>query len=495
MGQTADDIAIEALRAALADSGLTKEDLDGLLVQPSFGGQGDIKEIGHRLGLEPRIAANASHHGESIQYAAMLIASGMASVVACVYGTNQRTNRNRFGGSVYHLGGNFDDVYGLSNPGAVAAFNYRRRIHDFGATEEQLGAVAVAQSHAAALNPLAVYREPLTIDDYINARYVIAPLRLVDFCMVSDGGFAVILTSAERAADLPGTPVTIVGMGAQSSFQELEHPQSMYHPSQLPNAEMLWGSTGLGPADIDALYVQDSYTPNVLSALENYGFCDFGTAQEWIQGGRIELDGELPVNPHGGQNRYDLHGGLAQHLRRRQAAAGPGRGAGAPDRRPRDGDVHVLHRALAVHLVPDLSGWRMTEYAKPIPVVTELNEPHWEGARRGEFLAQRCTACGHIWFPPSPNCSGCLSTDYEWAAMAGTGTVYSFIVYYQGWLPGYRDELPYNVAIVELDEGVRFINNIVEVDNDAIEIGMPVEVVFEDVAEDVVVPRFRPVAS
>ena len=136
----------------------------------------------------------------------------------------------------------------------------------------------------------------------------------------------------------------------------------------------------------------------------------------------------------------------------------------------------------------------MSEYAKPIPVITELNEPHWEGARRGEFLAQRCTACGHIWFPPAPNCSGCLSTDYEWAPMAGTGTVYSFIVYHQGWLPGYRDDLPYNVAIIELDEGVRLINNLVEVDNDAIEVGMPVEVVFEDVAPDVVVPRFRPAA-
>ena len=137
----------------------------------------------------------------------------------------------------------------------------------------------------------------------------------------------------------------------------------------------------------------------------------------------------------------------------------------------------------------------MSEYTKPIPVITELNEPHWEGAKRGEFLTQRCTACGHIWFPPSPNCSSCLSGDYEWAPMAGTGTVHSFIVYHQGWLPGYREELPYNVAIVELDEGVRFINNIVEVDNDAIEIGMPVEVVFQEVAEDVVIPRFRPVVS
>jgi acetyl-CoA acetyltransferase len=92
-------------------------------------------------------------------------------------------------------------------------------------------------------------------------------------------------------------------MSYQSNFRELEDPQAMYHPSQVPNAERLWSSCDYGPSDMRALYVQDAYTPNVLSALENYGFCEFGTAHEWIQGGRIELGGELPVNPNGGQNR------------------------------------------------------------------------------------------------------------------------------------------------------------------------------------------------
>ena len=301
---SADDIAIWAFLEALADSGLEKDDIDGLLVQRSFGNAGDIKEIGHRLGLEPKVGDNISHHGEAVHKAALLVASGMCNYVACVYGTNQRTNRNRFGGSVYHMGGNFDEVYGLSNPGATAAFNYRRRMHDYGATEYQLGAIAVAQAKAAALNPLAVYRDSFTQDGYMDIRYVIAPLRLVDFCMVSDGGFAVILTTPERARDLPKRPVTLVGMGAQASFRELEHPMTMYHPSQVPNANMLWENSGLGPEDIDALNVQDAYTPNVFSALENYGFCEFGTAHEWVQGGRIELGGELPVNVHGGQNRF-----------------------------------------------------------------------------------------------------------------------------------------------------------------------------------------------
>lgn len=302
-GLSGDDIAFHAFRLAMDDCGLNKHDIDGLLVQPSFGHQGDIKEIGHRLGVEPTFAANPGHHGEAIQLATMLVATGMCNYVACIYGTNQRTNRNRFSSSVYHLGGNFDEVYGLSNPGAVAAFNYRRRMKDFGATEHQLGAIAVAQSKAASMNPLAVYRNPLTIEDYLNTRYVIEPLHLVDFCMVSDGGFCDIITTPDRARDLKNLPVHISGMGAQASFLELEHPRSMYHPSQVPNARMLWENCDFTPADIDALYVQDAYTPNVLSALENYGFCEFGTAHEWVQGGRIELGGALPVNVHGGQNR------------------------------------------------------------------------------------------------------------------------------------------------------------------------------------------------
>ena len=232
-----------------------------------------------------------------------MISSGACSVVACMYGTNQKSNRNPFGGTSRPARGNYEQVYGLGNAGNVAAFNYRRRMHDYGATEEQLGAVAVAQSKAAALNPLAVFRNTLTLDDYLAMRYLIAPLRLADFCMISDGGFAFIMASEDRAKDLAKPPVNILGMGAAVSSLELEHPMAMYHPTQTRNADMLWGKSGLSAADVDMLYVQDAYTPNVLAALENFGFCDFGTAHEWIQGGTIEIGGPFPVNPNGGQNR------------------------------------------------------------------------------------------------------------------------------------------------------------------------------------------------
>jgi acetyl-CoA acetyltransferase len=302
-GRSGDDLAIAALRAALADAGLELADLDGLIVQRSYGGGGDLRQVGHRLGIEPRVAFSVGYQGEDLEIAVMAIQTGVARCVALLYGTNQRTNRNTFSAPSLHVGGNFEEVYGLANPGSTAAFNFRRRMHDFGATEEQLGAVAVAQSHAASLNPLAVYREPLTTEQYLAAPYVIAPLRLYDFSMVSDGGFASILVSADMAADLRGAPVRIASMGYQASFRELDHPDAMYHPSQVPNSRLLWSGTDFTQADVDCLYVQDAYTPNVLSALENYGFCEFGSAHEWIQGGRISLGGELPVNVHGGQNR------------------------------------------------------------------------------------------------------------------------------------------------------------------------------------------------
>jgi uncharacterized OB-fold protein len=134
----------------------------------------------------------------------------------------------------------------------------------------------------------------------------------------------------------------------------------------------------------------------------------------------------------------------------------------------------------------------VADYTRPLPVINDLNRPHWEGARNHEFLIQRCEDCGHMWFPPMPNCSNCLSTESEWTRVSGRGTVFSYIVYHQGWLPGFKDEVPYNVAIIELDEGVRFINNVVGAPNETIEVGMPVEVTFEDVSPDVTIPRFKP---
>lgn len=302
-GKSADDLVVMAVREALADLGMPASAVDGLIVEQSYGGQGDVRVIGNRLGLEPSLAYNVTCQGEALTAGMMLITQGLCEVVLLAYGTNQKTDRNTFAVPAYHVGGNFDDVYGLASPASTAGLLFRRRMHEFGDTEEQLGAIAVAQSKGAHLNPLAVYRDELTIEDYLAAPYIVAPLRLYDFCMISDGAFATILVSRERAADLPGKPVWISGVGFHTGFGELSDADAWTLPSHQRSAELLWANTDVTRADIDLLYTQDPYTPVTLAVLEAYGFCGRGEAAGWIQGGRIERGGALPVNVNGGQNR------------------------------------------------------------------------------------------------------------------------------------------------------------------------------------------------
>jgi uncharacterized OB-fold protein len=129
---------------------------------------------------------------------------------------------------------------------------------------------------------------------------------------------------------------------------------------------------------------------------------------------------------------------------------------------------------------------------KPLPAVTEDGAPYWEYAKRGELRVQRCSACQHLRFPPSNLCPRCLAEEHEWVRLSGRGAVYSFIVVHRPQHPAFQEDAPYNVAIVELDEGIRLHGNVVGCPNDALRIGLPVEVVFDEVKEGVVLPKFRP---
>ena len=133
----------------------------------------------------------------------------------------------------------------------------------------------------------------------------------------------------------------------------------------------------------------------------------------------------------------------------------------------------------------------MTDYAKPLPAINDLNRPFWEGAKQHKLLIQKCRDCGHLMLPPLPNCPDCLSTELEWVKSAGRGQVFSFITYHQAWLAGFREDLPYNVAIIELNEGVRFISNVTG-PPESLSVGMPVSVTFDDVTNEVSIPKFAP---
>lgn len=132
------------------------------------------------------------------------------------------------------------------------------------------------------------------------------------------------------------------------------------------------------------------------------------------------------------------------------------------------------------------------EYLKPLPPITNLNRPYWDGLREGVLRMQRCTACALIWYPPAPICPGCWSEAHEWVPLSGRGTVSSWVVFHQAYLKGYDDEVPFNVAEVTLEEGPRLMTNLVGIDNDDIEMGMDVEVVFDAVTDDVTLAKFGP---
>lgn len=136
-----------------------------------------------------------------------------------------------------------------------------------------------------------------------------------------------------------------------------------------------------------------------------------------------------------------------------------------------------------------------TAYDKPLPRLTALNRPFWEGALQGRLLFQRCTACGRFWYPIEPRCPKCLSAHYEWSPVSGRANVLSFVVFHQVYDARFKASVPYNVALVELEEDVRMFTNIVGIADDDIRVGMPVAVEFEKVAEEVSIPRFRPVAA
>lgn len=133
----------------------------------------------------------------------------------------------------------------------------------------------------------------------------------------------------------------------------------------------------------------------------------------------------------------------------------------------------------------------MADYTKPLPVIEKWNAPYWQAAKRHEFVAQQCRVCGYVHLPPGPACTNCLSADQDWVQLSGKGTIYSFGVYHQLWHPGFKEEIPYNVALIELAEGPRIISQVVDCTNDALSCGAPVEVTFEDITPNLTLPKFR----
>lgn len=298
-------LAITAFKRALEDSGLRKSQIDGLLTMPgttSPEASLNYLRVGEALGIDPRFTGSLTMGGGSagalVQTAALAIEAGLANYVACVFGDAARSGGSRF--SRASGWGDSWGIWGMFGAAANSAMAASRHMALYGTTSRQLAEVAVACRLHASLNPAAVMRKPLTIEDHQASRWVVEPFHLLDCCLISDGGVCVIVTSAERARDLRHKPALIAGMGQAYTTQNLERPDWWYVPHQKDALDHAFNMAGMSPRDVDVAQLYDNFTMSVLLWLEHAGFCGVGEAGAFVEGGRIQLGGDLPVNTAGG---------------------------------------------------------------------------------------------------------------------------------------------------------------------------------------------------
>lgn len=305
-GESALSLATEAFRAALADGGISKDEVDGLLTMPGTSSPEGAKHylaLGEHLGINPQftgsLAMGGATAGALVQTAAMAVATGMANVVACVFGDAARSQGSKFDSAAGR--GDSWGIWGMFGNAANSAISASRHMALYGTTSEQLGWVAVNGRRNAALSEHAVMKEPMTLADHQASRVIVEPLRLLDCCLITDGGAAIIVTSPERAAIARQGAARIWGMGQGHTLENLGRKEWWYLPHQRDCVSRAYRMAGVSPSDIDVAQLYDNFTIAVLLWLEHAGFVKPGESGPFVEGGtRIARDGELPVNTAGG---------------------------------------------------------------------------------------------------------------------------------------------------------------------------------------------------
>ena len=299
-------IMAESIRGALDDCGLAIKDVDGIFSAGIGMSMMGIVGLCDYLNLTPNYMDGTNMGGSSFvahtAHAAAAIHAGLCDVAVIVYGSTAASGRFAIGTGGGLGGGDpchhFESAYGPTTVGAYAMVA-QRHMHDYGTTPEQLAEIAVTMRHHASMNPVAKYRDPITVEDVLASRVISSPLHLLDCCIISDGGGALVVTSAERARDLKKKPAYILGAGetarhparGQRDFLEIAAHQS---------GRLAFERAGVTHKDIDMAMIYDSFTITVLATLENLGFCKRGEGGSFVTGGRLRYDGELPINTDGG---------------------------------------------------------------------------------------------------------------------------------------------------------------------------------------------------
>ena len=329
-GSSALSLAVEAFKRALDDSGLRKDQIDGLLTMPGTTAPEaalNYLRLGETLGIDPRYTGSMNMGGATagalLHHAALAVDAGMANYVACVFGDAAAT-----GGSRFNRASGWGDswaIWGFMAACANSAIAASRHMAIYGTTSRQLGEIAVACRRHASMNPDAIMRKPITIDEHQASRWIVKPLHLLDCCLISDGGVCVIVTTAERAKDLKQPLVLVAGMGQAYTTQNMEREDWWYVPHQKLALADAYKMAGVGPKDIDVAQLYDNFTISVLLWFEHGGFCKVGESGAFVEGGRIQLGGELPINTAGGNHSESYMEGwlhLVEGVRQMRRACG-----------------------------------------------------------------------------------------------------------------------------------------------------------------------------
>jgi acetyl-CoA acetyltransferase len=308
-GLTPLDLVGQAADRALADAGLNLGDVDGLFSASAYYSMATVS-AGEYLGIRPRYSDATNMGGSSfvshLLHAATAIDAGLCEVALVIYASTQRS-----GGGFRGLSdppNPYETPYGPRYPVSMYALAASRHMHEYGTTREQLAEVAVTAREWAKLTPKAFKRDHLTVEDVLASRMISSPLSLLDCCLVTDGGGALVVTSAERAMDLRKAPVYLLGAGEAHWHRNISQMPDLTVTAAAESGPRAYEMAGVRPEDVDVAMLYDAFTINTILFLEDLGFCQKGEGGTFLEGGRIAPGGELAVNTNGGGLSYNHPG-------------------------------------------------------------------------------------------------------------------------------------------------------------------------------------------
>jgi acetyl-CoA acetyltransferase len=306
-------MAAVAAHEALTEAGLTFADVDALFT--NYMGEEGTVQLGEYLGIMPRYADSTDLGGAAfeafVHHAVAAIHAGRCEVALVAYASRQRTRRSRRmtrTSDTASLSAQFELAYGLPAPLGHYAMIAARHMYQFGTTSAQLAEIAVAARSWAAKNPKAWLRDPITVEDVLASRLICDPLHRLDVCLITDGGGAAVVTTAERARDAAKRAVRILGVGESQTHWSIAQMPDLTVTAGAVSGREAFSMAGITPADVDVLEPYDSFTITVLLALEDLGFCAKGEGGAFVENGRLAPGGALPALTSGGGLSYNHPG-------------------------------------------------------------------------------------------------------------------------------------------------------------------------------------------